>query len=422
MTSKPRTIVLVSSVVAILVAAVLLLRGGHSGAIVSASAPASMPAASHPANHPNGTQRSSRALPEGEAGNNTGTVEVCGYRPVPIDRNDASSVFQQVGALTKGAGRRWLSVLQNSDDLRARVAGLLLEGKVTGGEALQPTSEQTRNEVVQLAAGTGDPAVYAMALFMCGSSAVTDAASACRELSLQHWARMDADNAVPWLLLAGRARSRHDYAAEADAFSHAAASHKIDSYSDSVFASAEPQLPQDITPLQRAYLATEVIGVEAAIGLPQYSAASQHCSGDAMQDRMVRQQCDSVAELLVSKGSNLVDLSVGKAIGARAGWPSKRVDEVSQEQHALMQALMQQTPSDNDTLWTCDAVSRLNAYMVQRVRLGEVGATRELLERSGETIEVMARRYTQYLDKLKRDALEQGQQKSLEIAPAVGKP
>jgi hypothetical protein len=409
MTLKPRTFVLVSSVVAILVVAVLLLRSGHSRAIVSTRAPAGVPAASHPASHPSDTQHGSGSVPGAEASNGTGTVEVCGYRPVPIDRNDATSVFQQVGALTKDAGRRWLSALENSDDLRARVVGLLLEGKVTGGEALQPIAEQTRDEVVQLAAGTGDPAVYAMALSMCGKSAATDAGSACRQLSLQHWARMDPDNAVPWLLLAGTARARHDDAAEADAFSHAAASHNIDSYSDSVFAFAEPQLPQDVTPLERAYLAAEVIGVEAAIGLPQYSVASQHCSSDAMQEGIVREQCDSVAELLVSKGNNLLDLGVGKAIGARAGWSSKRVDQLSQEQHALMQALIQQTPSDNDTLWTCDAVSRLNAYMVQRVRLGELGATRELLERSGETVEVMAQRYTQYLDKLKRDALGQEQ-------------
>jgi len=81
-----------------------------------------------------------------------------------------------------------------------------------------------------------------------------------------------------------------------------------------------------------------------------------------------------------------------------------------------MQAMIQQSPSDQDTLWTCDAVSRVNAFMLQRVRLGEVGAARELLERSGETVEVMAQRYTQYLDNLKREALGPEQQKALETA------
>jgi hypothetical protein len=368
-----------------------------------------MPAASHPA----GTQHAN--IPPLKA-KSTGMVEVCGYGQVPIDKSDASAIFHQVGALTKGAGTRWLSALQNSGDLRARVAGLLLEGKVTGGDSLRPVAEQTRNEVVQLAAGVGDPAVYAMALSMCGTSIVTDADSPCRQLSLQRWARMDPDNAVPWLLLAGKARASHDSAAAADAFSHAATAHKIDAYSDSVFAFAEPELPQDVTPLERSYLAIEVIGVEAATGLSHYSVANQHCSSDAMQDSTVRQQCDSLAELLVTKGTNLLDLGIGKTIGARAGWPSERVKELVLEQHALMQAIMLQAPSDNDKLWTCDAVKRVNAYVIQRVRLGELGAARDVLQRSGEPVEAMAQKYTQYMDNIKRDALRQEQQNALETA------
>jgi hypothetical protein len=216
------------------------------------------------------------------------------------------------------------------------------------------------------------------------------------------------------LLLAGKARGRHDRAAEADAFSHVAAAHKTDSYSGSVFAFAEPELPPDVTPLERAYLATEVIGVEAAISDAHYSVAGQYCSSDAMQYSTVRQQCDSLAELLVTKGTNLLDLGLGTTIGARAGWPSERVKELVLEQHALMQAIMQQAPADNDKLWTCDAVSRVNAYVVQSVRQGELGAARDVLERFGETVEAMAQKYTQYVDNIRRDALIREQQKSPE--------
>jgi hypothetical protein len=79
-----------------------------------------------------------------------------------------------------------------------------------------------------------------------------------------------------------------------------------------------------------------------------------------------------------------------------------------------MQAIVLQTPSDNDKLWTCDAVSRVNAYVIQRVRLGELGAARDVLERSGETVEAMAQKYTQYMDNIRRDALRQEQQNSPE--------
>src|SRR5262249_3197170 len=151
-----------------------------------------------------------------------------------------------------------------------------------------------------LAAGSEDPAVYAIALSMCGPADRADTSSACRQLSLERWARLDADNAVPWLLLAGEARVRHDSKAEADAFGQASKAHKVDSYRASLYAFSEPALPQDVTPLERAYLATEVIGVEAALPSPQDRAASQHCS--SMRDDNVRQECDSLAELLVTKG------------------------------------------------------------------------------------------------------------------------
>jgi hypothetical protein len=164
LTSKTRTVLLVLSMFVIVVVAFLLVRGRDPRAIASIEPPTSMPAASHPV----GTQHANTPPPRADS---TGTVEICGYGQVPINKSDASAIFQHVGALTKGVGTAWLSALQNSDDLRARVAGLLLEGKVTGGDSLRPVAEQTRNEVVQLAAGTGDPAVYAMALSMCDTSA-----------------------------------------------------------------------------------------------------------------------------------------------------------------------------------------------------------------------------------------------------------
>jgi tetratricopeptide (TPR) repeat protein len=322
---------------------------------------------------------------------------------MPADKEEPGSIFRQIGTLTKATAARWLAALQNSGDLRSRAAGLLLESKVTDGDS-GPRAEQIFTAAVQLAAGAEDPAVYGLAVSMCGRYIGTDAAGACQQISLQRWAQLDPDNAVPWLFLAAAAQASHDTGAEADAFSHAAKAHKVDSYGDSLFAFAEPELPQDVTPLARSYFAIEVIGVEAALWAPQYGAVNQHCSREAMQDSNVRQQCDSLAQLLVRNGTTLLDLGLGRNIGARAGWSSERVNELAQQQDALRQAITQLSPSDDDKLWTCDAVSRMNAYMSQRVRLGELGAAREVLERSGETDEAMHQKYLQYLDAIRREA------------------
>jgi hypothetical protein len=70
----------------------------------------------------------------------------------------------------------------------------------------------------------------------------------------------------------------------------------------------------------------------------------------------------------------------------------------------LMQAIMQATPTNNDDLWTCDGVRRGNAYMGQRVRLGELGAARDALERSGETVAESAQKQRDFIEKITRDA------------------
>jgi hypothetical protein len=343
-----------------------------------------------------------------------GKVEICGHGKVSID--DSSAVAQYVGALTQGAGVRWLSALQDSGDLRARVAGLLLEGKITGGGPIVPPTEQTRDAVVQLAVGVDDPAVYAMAVSMCGIDRGIPADTACQQISLQRWAQIDADNAVPWLLLAGKAQEGHDSAAAANAFRQATKAHQYDAYNDSLYSFAEPEMPPDATPLERSYLATEVIGVESTLRSP-YGPTTRRCSADAVQDPDIRQQCNALAELLVNHGTSLIDFSVGRNIGARVGWPKERVDGLALEQYALTQAIIEVTPSDNDNLWTCDSVRRLNAYMVQRARLGELGAGRDILERSGETLQALAQRHLQFIEKLQREAPKQQQGKPSESAP-----
>jgi hypothetical protein len=408
--SKGRRVLLVVLIAAVVAGVILLVRSGSPQHIVSTPTPAGKPTENHPA------LSAPAPIPPLPA-TDTGTVELCGHGTMSADEADPDAVFRQVGALTKATAARWLTALQNSGDLRSRAAGLLLEATVSAGDSTGPVAAQTLAAATQLAAGTEDPAVYALALSMCARSGGTDAEGACQPISLQRWAQMDPDNAVPWLFLAAAARAGHDAGAEANAFSQAAKAHKVDSYGDSLFAFADPELPQDATPLERSYFASEIIGVEAALWAPQYGIANQHCSLEAMQDSNVRQQCDSLAQLLVRKGTTLLDLGVGRRIGARAGWPGERVNEVLQEQHALMQAINQVTPSDNDKLWTCDAVNRVNAYMVQRVGLGEVGAAREVLERSGETVEAMAEKYGQYMDNLKREAARQAPQHSPPAAP-----
>ncbi len=337
---------------------------------------------------------------------------------MPVDASDSfAATHRYVGSLTRKATDSWLAALLNSDDYRARAAGLFLDGKLTGGDSLRPMDEATRNTLVQLAVGAGDPAVYAMAVYACRTDADNSADGACPQISLRAWARLDSDNAVPWLLVARQAQEKHDEAGEMEAFVQAAKSHKSDSYNDSLFAFAEPDLPKDVPPLERWYLSVELLGIEAATGESQYSVAARHCSNEALRNDNVRQQCDALATLFVAKGASLLDLGVGAGIGARVGWSAQRVAGIKQERDALMQALTQAVPTENDDLWSCDTVRLGNAFMNARVRLGEVGAAREALERSGESEQELAQKHTESLERLLHDAQQRAPELATQPAP-----
>jgi hypothetical protein len=346
-----------------------------------------------------------------------GNAAICGFPKAPVDIHNPIAVSQFVGAITEKAGARWLAALQDSDDLRARASGLLLEGKLTGAEQMQLTTEQTRDAFVQLAVGAQDPAVYAMAVNMCGADTMTPIHGACDQISLKSWAQMDPGNAIPWLLLAGKARASHDAATESDAFSRAANAGKVDSYNDSLYAFSESEIPSDATPLEQFYLASQVIGIESAMRANQYTVASKLCSTDAVRDPNVREQCNSLAELLVTKGTTLRDFGIGIGIGARTGWSNQRVNDLTQQKNAMMQAIIQSTPTANDEIWTCEGVRLRNAFTRQRSHLGELGAARAALEHSGQTVQELAQAHTAFIDKLRRDAAQREPERPPDPAP-----
>jgi hypothetical protein len=332
------------------------------------------------------------------------TVEICGQGAVAIDAGDAMAVGRYLNATTAKARRRWLAALLDSDDYRARASGLFLQGKLTEEGDIQPDAEQARDALVQLAVGAGDPAVYALAVYACDTDASPAASVSCRRIKLNTWAAMDPDNAVPWLLLSGDAHANGDLATETDAFARAAKAHKADAYNYSLYQFSESALPRDVTSAERWYLATELIGVEAATASRQYSIASRHCAGAALQENAVRERCAALAELMVAQGTSLLDLAIGANIGARAGWPAQRIADLKQERSALMQAITQATYPSDGNQWSCEAVRLGNAYMSQWVRLGEVGAAHEALDRSGETLQELAQKQQASMDKIARDA------------------
>jgi len=224
---------------AVVLAAVLI----GSGLLFRGHLPSDLPSAAAPSQAPNRVHSALSAAIKppvtvsgpsiGKTGDDTSTIEVCGKGKVTLGASDPLAAYRYIDALSKPAARHWLTALLDSDDYHARAAGLFLEGKITDGFAVKPMAEQTRDALVQLAVGTHDPTVYAIAVRACNAY-LDPVMGACEQISLREWARIDADNATPWLLLAGAARAKNNPAAEADAFNQAAKARRIDSYYDSL--------------------------------------------------------------------------------------------------------------------------------------------------------------------------------------------
>jgi hypothetical protein len=335
-------------------------------------------------------------------------MELCGVGQIRLDPDDAAGPGKRLEALAKNSRLRWLSALRNSDDYRARATGLYLEG-IFDRDSPQKDPEAARDELVQLAVGTKDPAAWALAYTKC-IKGVEDSSSpgACPQLSLDDWTHADADNAVPWLQLAAKARREGDGGAEAAAFAHAAQAHQYESYNWSLFSFAKVAMPDDVTATERWILTTEIVGAEAAMPMP-YLPLFQYCSRDAQNDAAVHRQCSALAELMVNKGTTLSDLSQGRSLGTRVGWPAERVDKLTQELKASMQAINGMLGMDPKQQWSCDNVARGNAFASSLQEQSERGLAREAIERSGETVAELSRQFDEWLAAAGREAQQSAQ-------------
>ncbi|HWW79586.1 MAG TPA: hypothetical protein VNY82_08310 [Steroidobacteraceae bacterium] len=134
------------------------------------------------------------------------------------------------------------------------------------------------------------------------------------------------------------------------------------------------EVPRDATPAEKASLSIELIGHEVSFIGPELSEIMRYCSADAVKQSEIRKDCNAVAELLVGPETTLLYFSLGAKLGERVGWPVERVHQLSDEKEELLRL------SASNTLvpGSCDAISRINTFINERGRLGEIGALREL--------------------------------------------
>jgi len=213
---------------------------------------------------------------------------------------------------------------------------------------LRPASRETnaeaalhRDALVALARITDDPRVYGWAWRYChlGSGrAAPGPQGTCTQISAAQWARMDPDNAEPWLAVAHEARERQDRAALDDAMFHVAAAARYQSVSWTLAGTVAEFVPQD----ERSALGTYMTihqAFRADVGSdPAWPGTADYCESGAIADANRRETCERIAAVLVDRSTTWDALGEGFGIGQRLGWSEARLHAVTAQEEAHVAA------------------------------------------------------------------------------------
>jgi hypothetical protein len=238
-----------------------------------------------------------------------------------------------------------------------------------------------------VAASSSDPFVYATAFQACAFFAAEDArAATCQMLSAAQWARIDADNSVPWLYVAAQAAKHGDLAGLGEAMNRVAQARSGQDYRSEATVIAEGAIREGPGEESASMF---VLGAIAAWPLPPYQVASQYCAGPSLVDSNRLQICDSIAHRFADHGSNFIEQRIGIRMGERVGWPPEQIAAMRLRSDIEMLGYSRTVTSG--TIDDCQGLARFRADWTRQARLGgELEAARAWIAASGKSMAELA--------------------------------
>lgn len=312
-----------------------------------------------------------------------GEVEVCGVGIVSVSREDPSGA----GAIPLRARARaqvdLLELGERAGDPRVRAAALTvasrLGGDVVDGQPMRRDADAALQRLARLAASSKDPAVYAMAVDSCRAlTADRRRGGDCKAVSGWQWARIDRNNAVPWLSLAALAQSRRDAKSEDTAMKRAAEAKRVEWHMATLADRLLEALPPDTPAASRAVLSHEARTVGFHLG--GLSAPGRYCTEKSLRNRDRRQTCERIARLMLDRGTGLHDVATAWRVGEHVGWPTARVTALRDESDRLDRLVLAEQRGTYGPL-SCGALERQREWASRVKAMGEVAAARDLVRR-----------------------------------------
>ena len=246
-------------------------------------------------------------------------------------------------------------------------------------QAAEADVAQAREAIARAALASSDPKVYALALNVCGKRRE----GACQLLNVRQWARLDPGNASPWLQILEEASAHKDANAQTEALYRIASAERNEFGAFTLAGALLKAAPaDDSSTLASFVMAITAVGVEAAWILPGYLDVNRLCRVDALHDANRAQVCAGVASVLADHSDTMIGRKIGAAIGTRIGWPAERAEQIRGEYDAYISSFGSPADQPRNEL-SCVRIRRELDRLRQMAALGEVGAMREWIARSG---------------------------------------
>jgi len=258
--------------------------------------------------------------------------EQCGIEDGPQFSKPATDDEKEVQ--TRAATSRFASaqaridaaLRASADPLDRAVADLLNVGDMRSPDGAVEA-------VVQQAAGSVDPRLYAVGVALCRSGRATPA---CARISLARWIQVDPGNGVPWVYALNEARARGNEPAVRDAMAHLASSSRFDVRLNAIGGVVAAHVPEDASELAAANaLEEKAVGIAAAMPFPGFESLLQTCRGHAGGDERLEQQCTAIGNTMFEHSDSFLGLSISGLLQLQMTGDSSRRDYVRAERAVL---------------------------------------------------------------------------------------
>ena len=210
-------------------------------------------------------------------------------------------------------------------------------------------------------------------------------------MSLEVWAALEPNNAVPWLLIFGMAAGKKDVPAQADAARHIALTTAYDPH----LLDRAPLLLSAETTSQKliiqSSIASLVIGANAAYSMDAIYGFAQYCSESAAVDPLRRASCNNLATKYIDNDQSVIGVSMARIVGKRIGWDAARVQALEDEKDVILGYMSELGADENP--FSCAALEKNNEWVRESLIKGERKWARDRAAKSGKSYAEIAEGY-----------------------------